>query len=239
MKKIIISVGLSFSLLMGGGIGFKQAEAAPSKPVICIEAGHQQKGNSSKEPNAPGSKIMKQKVMSGTQGIQTKKPEYQLTLEVALKLEKALQKDYKVVMVRRTNNVDISNKERAVMCNVAKADLMVRLHADGSDNHTVKGMTFLYPSLDNKHTAAIAPKSLSAIKAVSTAVIQETGAKSKGLKPRSDLTGFNWLKVPSILIEMGFMTNKEEDLLMSRPEYQDKIVKGIKKGLDTYYANAK
>lgn len=265
MKSVWVSVLLCFSLLLSGCI--KQVEAGDSaessvpvleqvasveliknqvlpsqkpvqaKRVICIEAGHQRKGNSSLEPNAPGSKTMKQKVLSGTQGIQTKKPEYQLTLEVALKLEKALQKDYKVIMVRRTNDVDISNKERAVLCNKANADLMIRLHADGSDNHKVKGMSFLYPSLDNKYISAIAQESLDAIKTISKYVIQETGAKSNGLKPRDDLTGFNWLEVPSILIEMGFMTNKEEDVLMSTPEYQEKIVKGITKGLDNYYAN--
>ncbi|MDQ0194138.1 N-acetylmuramoyl-L-alanine amidase family protein [Paenibacillus wynnii] len=208
----------------------------PKKPVICIEAGHQVKGNSELEPNAPGSKTMKQKVLSGTQGIKTKKPEYQLNLEVALKLEKRLNPDYKVIMVRRSNEVDISNSERAIFCNKANADLMIRLHADGSDNHKVKGMSFLYPSLDSKYTSKVAKKSLEVIKVVSKYVIQETGAQSNGLKPRTDLTGFNWLEIPSILIEMGFMTNLEEDVLMSKPEYQDKIVAGIKAGLDSYYS---
>ncbi|MGF7049951.1 N-acetylmuramoyl-L-alanine amidase [Paenibacillus sp. DS2015] len=215
----------------------QKQELELKKPIICIEAGHQGKGNSSLEPNAPGSKIMKQKVMSGTQGIKTKKPEYQLTLEVALKLEKALNKDYKVIMVRRTNDVNISNSERAILCNKANADLMVRLHADGSDNHQIKGMSFLYPLLDSKYTKEIAPESLEAIKIISKYVIKETGAKSNGLKSRDDLTGFNWLKVPSILIEMGFMTNIEEDVLMSTSEYQDLIVRGIQKGLKAYYAD--
>lgn len=207
------------------------------KPVICIEAGHQAKGNSTLEPNAPGSKTMKQKVLSGTQGVKTKKPEYQLNLEVALKLEKSLNQNYKVIMVRKSNEVDISNSERAIFCNKANADLMIRLHADGSENHKVKGMSFLYPSLDSKYTSKVAKKSLEVIKVVSKYVIQETGAKSNGLKPRTDLTGFNWLEVPSILIEMGFMTNIDEDVLMSKPEYQDKIVAGIKAGLDSYYTN--
>ena len=215
----------------------ERRELELNNPVICIEAGHQSKGNSSLEPNAPGSKTMKQKVLSGTQGRKTKKPEYELNLEVALKLEKALQKNYEVIMVRRSNDVDISNSERALLCNAANADLMIRLHADGSDNHQMKGMSFLYPSLDSKYTKEISQESLDVIKIVSKFIIQETGAKSNGLKPRDDLTGFNWLKVPSILIEMGFMTNLEEDLLMSKVEYQDTIVKGIKEGLDSYYAN--
>ncbi|BBI36786.1 N-acetylmuramoyl-L-alanine amidase family protein [Cohnella abietis] len=210
-------------------------QKADSKPIICIEAGHQAKANLKLEPNAPGSKTMKAKVMGGTTGVQTKKPEYKLTLEVALKLEKALKDDYEVKMVRRTHDVNLSNSERAIFCNKAKADVMVRLHADGSDNAKVTGMTFFYPSLDNKYTKPISKKSMEVAEIVAQQVIKQTGAKSKGVKPRGDLTGFNWLKVPSVLIEMGFMTNKEEDVLMSKPEYQDKIVAGIKKGLDAYY----
>lgn len=204
------------------------------KPLICIEAGHQEKANLELEPTAPGSKIMKEKVRGGTQGVQTKKAEYQLNLEVATMLENALAEDFDVVMVRRTNDVDISNSERAMICNDAHADLMIRLHADGNDNSQVKGMTFFYPSPENEYTKPVAEKSKDILEMVAQNIISETGAKSRGIIPRGDLTGFNWLKVPSILIEMGFMTNKEEDVLLSNSEYQEKIVAGIKKGLTVY-----
>ncbi|MDR6726162.1 N-acetylmuramoyl-L-alanine amidase [Paenibacillus amylolyticus] len=204
------------------------------KPLICIEAGHQEKANLELEPTAPGSKIMKEKVRGGTQGVQTKKAEYQLNLEVAMMLENALAEDFDVVMVRRTNDVDISNSERAMICNDAEADLMIRLHADGNENSQVKGMTFIYPSPENEYTKPVAEKSKDILEVVAQDIISETGAKSRGIIPRGDLTGFNWLKVPSILIEMGFMTNKEEDVLLSNAEYQRRIVAGIKKGLINY-----
>ncbi|MDB5056039.1 MAG: hypothetical protein JWM44_4089 [Bacilli bacterium] len=205
------------------------------RPIVCVEAGHQRKANLDLEPNAPGSKIMKAKVSAGTQGYTTKKPEYQLTLEVALKLEQSLKSEYDVIMVRRSNDVNISNSERANICNDAHADLMLRLHGDGNDNHQIKGMTIFYPSADNKYTKTISKPSLDFAKIISDQILIKTKAKSNGVKSRNDLTGFNWLKVPSILIEMGFMTNKTEDLLLSTPEYQDKIVSGIKNGLDAYY----
>ncbi|WP_083180130.1 N-acetylmuramoyl-L-alanine amidase family protein [Paenibacillus yonginensis] len=205
------------------------------KPIICIEAGHQKKANLSLEPNAPGSNKMKEKVSGGTQGVQTKKPEYQLNLEVAKKLESALTGDFDVIMVRETNEVDISNSERAIICNKAQADVMIRLHADGSENSKVKGMTFFYPSIENKYTKSISEESKEIAEVVSGQVVSKTGVKFKGVKSRDNLTGFNWLKVPSILIEMGFMTNKDEDVLLSTSDYQDKIVSGIKLGLIDYY----
>ncbi|MFC3750185.1 N-acetylmuramoyl-L-alanine amidase [Paenibacillus sp. GCM10012306] len=205
------------------------------KTVICIDAGHQSKANNAKEPIAPGSQTVKPKVSSGTQGIATGKPEYKLTLEVALKLEQALQKEYKVVMVRRTNNVDISNMGRATRCNQVGADLTLRLHADGSDNRSIQGMSFLYPSADSSSTKKISSQSFEIAKVLSKAVLKETQATSRGIIARSDLTGFNWSTVPVLLIEMGFMTNHKEDLKLSQAAYQDKIVQGIKEGLDSYY----
>jgi len=52
---------------------------------------------------------------------------------------------------------------------------------------------------------------------------------------REDLTGFNWSKVPTLLVEMGFMSNPEEDNLLSKPEHQEKLAKTISKGLLNYF----
>ncbi|ULO05206.1 N-acetylmuramoyl-L-alanine amidase [Paenibacillus sp. 19GGS1-52] len=234
VKMSVITLVIMSLLMSGSVINIANADTK-DKPVICIDAGHQSKGNNTKEPVAPGSKTLKPKVSSGTQGVATGKPEFKLTLEVASKLEQVLQKDYKVIMIRRSNNVNISNSERATRCNKAGADLTLRLHADGSDNRSVQGMSFLYPSLSSSSTKNIAPQSLEIVKVLSQAVLKETKATSRGLVPRSDLTGFNWSKVPVVLIEMGFMTNRKEDVKLSEPTYQDLIVQGIKKGLDSYF----
>ena len=41
------------------------------------------------------------------------------------------------------------------------------------------------------------------------------GFKVNGIFERDDLTGFNWSKVPVVLVEMGFMSNYNEDEMMS------------------------
>ena len=68
---------------------------------VCIDPGHQLKGNKGLEEVAPGSSTKKIKVADGTAGVATKKPEYQLTLEVGLKLRDRLKsKGYPVFMIR-------------------------------------------------------------------------------------------------------------------------------------------
>jgi len=102
---------------------------------VCLDPGHQTKGNPALEEIAPNSDKKKAKVTTGTRGIVTKKYESELMLEIALKLKTSLEsKGYKVIMTRTKNDVDISNKERAIFANDNKADVYIRLHADGSEN---------------------------------------------------------------------------------------------------------
>lgn len=209
----------------------------PTAPLIYIDPGHQLKGNNELEPIGPSSKVKKAKVTSGTKGVFTKKTEYQLNLEVSLLLkELLLAKGYRVQMTREKNDVNLSNKERALLANKAGAELFVRIHADGSDKAAINGISIQYPIENSASKTIMAKPSKLAAVDVLDALIEETGANSRGIAPRSDLAGFNWSKVPSILVEMGFMTNKKEDILMSTKGYQDKLAKGIVSGIEKWLA---
>ena len=51
---------------------------------------------------------------------------------------------------------------------------------------------------------------------------------------REDLTGFNWSEVPVILVEMGFLSNSEEDEKMSTDSYREKLAEGISNGIEKW-----
>lgn len=218
------------------------ADAAPKKnasalagKIICIDPGHQKKGDNDLEPIAPDSGVKKPKVSSGTAGIATGDMEYALNLAVAMKLKSLLEADgATVVMTRAAHDVNVSNIERAKIGNDANADLVVRIHADGSDNRDVKGLSVLIPS--SKHIGEeLAETSKKAGAAILDEAVRATGAKNRGLSVRDDMTGFNWSTVPVALIEMGFMSNAEEDKLLSTDAYRAKMAKGLYNGCAAFF----
>jgi N-acetylmuramoyl-L-alanine amidase len=211
------------------------AQPQPEGLVVVIDPGHQGKANTSLEPIGPGSDEQKAKVSSGTAGVATGVPESELVLGIALKLRDVLESEgIQVIMTRTTQDVDISNIERAQIANAAGADLFVRIHADGNSNSAVHGIHVLYPASIAGWTDDIAEASKRAASLAQQALIAATGAKDRGIDARDDMTGFNWSDVPVILPEIGFMTNPDEDRLLATAAYQDKIVQALADAILSY-----
>ncbi|WP_409343974.1 N-acetylmuramoyl-L-alanine amidase [Paenibacillus sp. MBLB4367] len=225
---IVLASVLLFGSVLSAPAGAKEQD----EQLICLDPGHQLYGNNALEPVAPDSKEKKAKVTSGTRGVSTKKPEYVLTLEASLLLKEKLEAlGYKVAMTRDSHEVDISNVERAQMCNEMQADLAVRIHADGDNSPKAQGISLLYPAWSKGNQAIFTP-SKEAAEIILREAAAATGAVSRGVVPRSDLTGFNWSTVPSVLVEMGFMTNPDEDRKLSDPDYLNALTEGIASGIN-------
>ena len=203
------------------------------KPMIVIDAGHQGKGNSEKEPIGPGAKEVKYKVSWGTQGITTKKPEYEVNLEVALKLERILlELGYDVVMVRQTHDVNISNSERAAIANENDADAFVRIHCNGSEDHSITGAFTMCQTINNVFCGSdLYDSSRKLAECVIAQLCASTDARNMGVIETDTMSGINWCTVPVTIIEMGHMTNPEEEALLCSDDYQEKLALGIANGI--------
>lgn len=174
----------------------------------------------------------------GTRGVSSGVYEYVVVMEVAKKLKPVLEElGAEVVMTKEDIETAISNVERAEIANSVNADAFIRIHCDGSDNSEARGISVLYPGDKYLSDRDMLDRSLSLSKAILECAVDATGAKNRGLVKRDDLIGFNYCKVPCTLIEMGFMTNPEEDILLNSDEYQDKLVKGIAEGICRYFEN--
>lgn len=155
MKKILLVLFLLLSVVVLSEE--KEKTFNPSNYIICIDPGHQTKGNNELEPIAPNSTKKKQKLQQEQEEF-LQKYESELMLELGLKLKDSLEKGYKVIMTRTINDVNISNVERALFANKNKATLYIRLHADGSENKNTYGASVLTSSPKNKYTEKLKKK---------------------------------------------------------------------------------
>ncbi len=205
--------------------------------LVVIDPGHQSSGMSEKEPNGPGSSTMKAKVTGGTSGRTTGLPEYQLALTIGLKLRDELQnRGYTVVMTRESNDVQLSNVDRAQIANNAGAEAFIRIHANGSDDTSVNGAMTICQTPSNPYNAAFYSQSRKLSDCVLDAFVASTGCKKQYVWETDTMTGINWANVPSTIIEMGYMSNPTEDSNMASEAYQQQMVIGMANGIDNFFA---
>ncbi len=205
--------------------------------IVAVDAGHQLHSMEDKEPIGPGSEETKTKVSTGTYGEWSGLNEYELTLTVALKLKEELAgRGYRVVMTRESHDVTLSNIDRAEIANDSGAEIMVRIHGNSVDDSSVYGALCFTADRDNPYLSeSLISESIRLSEDVVNAFCESTGAKNSGVSLTNNLTGMNWSKIPCTYIEMGFMSNQEEDLKMADESYQALMVTGIANGIDRYF----
>ena len=205
------------------------------KGLVVIDPGHQQYANTEQEPVGPGASETKIKVSGGTTGTATGVPEYELTLDIGLQLrDKLLERGYQVIMVRDTNEVDISNSERAEIANEADADVFIRLHANGSPDSSVTGAMTICQTPANPYNGDIYEQSRALSENILDSYIFKTGINRQNIWETDTMSGINWSEVPTTILEMGFMSNTGEDRSMQDDDMQQKMVEGIADGIDEY-----
>ena len=211
---------------------------APNGYTVVLDPGHQGSGldMSGLEANGPGASEMKAKATTGTVGVYSGIPEYQLNLDISLMLQQELEsRGYRVVMTRTDNNTAISNSERAIMAAENGGDIFVRIHANGSDDHSIHGALGMAPTESNPYVSELYHECLYLSNCIVDSYCEATGLANLGIQFYDDMTGINWSKIPVTILEMGFMSNEYDDLFMADEESRKNMVLGIANGIDRYF----
>ena len=117
-----------------------------------------------------------------------------------------------MIMVRTTNNVNMSNAERAQIANNYNADAFIRIHANGSSNRNVSGALTMCMTSSNPYNAYLWERELFLVAICPWMVFAgQRGRRTRESARWTNMSGINWSKVPVTIVEMGFMSNPAED----------------------------
>lgn len=205
--------------------------------LIVLDAGHQLREDHGKESIGPGGAETETRMDTGNVGVATGQQEYDLNLAVCLKLKAVLeQRGYQVVLIRNHNAVNVSYVERAEVANKLYADAYISLHAGSSEDGTVRGVTTVCQTSENSYNSSIYEECKELAEKILDETVEVTGATKQEVRETDDMSGLNWCQVPVTYVEMGYLSNADEDRLLTTEAYQQKLAEGIANGIDAFFA---
>ena len=174
--------------------------------------------------------------------------EKDLNLQVSRKLRKRLEELGYTVLTSRDSDVDVDFvTERSRMVNKTNADFFISIHFNATGNDTTLNLGIQtysykeeagYPSKINQywHNNPDRMSESNRLAAdLHSSLLTETGARDAGLL-QATFAVLRETAKPAVLLELGYMDNSEENQRIRSDQYQDKLVEGIIKGIQKYYA---
>lgn len=153
----------------------------------------------------------------------TKKKEKDFTLALALKVEKLLKKEKNIdVVMTRSDDTFIELKDRAKLANDLKADAFVSIHANSGPS-SASGTETYWQRESSKELAKVLHKHM----------VEAMGIRDRGVK-YGNFHVIRETKMPAVLLEVGFMSNKSDESKLFNPTVQNKLAEAIVDGLKEY-----
>ena len=165
--------------------------------------------------------------------------EKSVTLKVGLELKRLLEAEGATVIMTRETDTTVSSKgakasdieELGARCDVANrngADIFISIHADSFTRPEARGTTGYYYS---KSTSGRGQKLADCIR---RNLVEQLGTPSRGTQPCNFYVVKN-TDMPATLIELGFISNKDEEKLLDSKEGVQKAAQGILDGIEDYF----
>ncbi|WP_411682484.1 cell wall-binding repeat-containing protein [Clostridium thailandense] len=155
--------------------------------------------------------------------------EKNVTLQIALKLGKILEENnMNVVYTRTSDNVSWPSevgKDLQTRCDIsdnAGADYFVAIHANSAENPAARGIETYYCNGSEKGAKLAGT--------IQQELISLTGLLDRGIKTANYYVLKNTV-APSVLVEVGFISNPTEENLLSTDSFQNKLAQAIANGI--------
>ena len=164
--------------------------------------------------------------------------EKSVTLNVALELRKLLEAEGATVIMTRETDTTVSYKgakasdieELGARCEVANsigADIFISIHADSFTRPEARGTTGYYYSGGSGRGQKLAD-------CIRRNLVEQLGTPSRGTQP-CNFYVVRHTDMPATLIELGFISNKDEEKLLDSKEGVQKAAQGILDGIEDYF----
>lgn len=154
--------------------------------------------------------------------------EKNITMNIAKKIERNLKAQGATVVMTRTDDKFVSLEDRVVISNNKKPDIFVSVHINSSENASAHGIETHYFKDD----------SLELAKSIHQAMTTEIEETNRGIL-KSRFYVIRHTNQPSVLLELGFISNDDERNLLLLPEQQEKFAKAIADGINNYFEKKK
>ena len=230
---ILMVILLCFSVSIT--VQAKPSSKSPAK-IIVIDPGCQAVKNNEKDSVGPGAWTRISEDLVGAKGVSTGNNEYDINLRVALLTKSLLDsKGYQVELTRTTNDVDITNPDRAMVANTLRADLFISIHSSNK-NKDAQGISVICGSKDNPYCFNNYKDNRLLADTMLGSLIEKTSVEKYKVCENDELPGINWCTVPNVVVELGNLNNPTDDEKLADEDYQKKLAEGIVAGVESYFS---
>lgn len=162
-------------------------------------------------------------------------PEHAFTWDVAQRTQVRLTGLGATVLLTRGSDQGVGPcvDERGTFGQDNRADAVVSIHADGSDDVTLQGYFAIVadPPLHDSQGEPSLALARALLDALGDQGFTRSPAYAQGLSLRPDLAGLNHARVPAVILELGEMRNPEEAGVMETPEGRERYAEAIVRGV--------
>ncbi|ADQ14318.1 N-acetylmuramoyl-L-alanine amidase [Halanaerobium hydrogeniformans] len=158
----------------------------------------------------------------GRAGLEEKEP----ALAISLKIAELLEAEGQNVLLTRDKDEFLSLQQRVRIANQSGADLFVSIHSNSTNNPEVGGVETYFNHNNTEYSRRFAEK-------IHDKLSRNLGLVDRGLK-NDNFYVIRYTEMPSALVELGFLSNPEEEALLKTDEFRNKAANLIVDGVLDY-----